>query len=497
MSATIPSSQESAIPQTQPSLPITPNPAPAQLPGKDAQPTTTGSGPASLTPPPSSQHRIKFASPTPDAVPRSSSPPPSVSRLRDKLLGDDRSLGALPRRIDTMDADELRETVRQLLGVAHDAKTTAAHYKLQHQMSQMESGEAVERMAVEMEMARREIEVLQQTEAQAKFQERAQAPAEQTNFRQIHNDIYSAMIDELRDLKVQNAQLEHDLNRSRKIVAQQEGEIASLNDTVSLMRDRIRESRDQLLRGRKQSTVDATPRSQRTVAPFQTPTRERHATFETPRSQHRTQLEPHLQQLQDDQHQRQQQQQPGFAALLQATDIVSQGRGGPSGEHHRGHSRNSQSMSSLPSTPSRQPRVGPHVLYTPQPVRHIPLEVPMTAPVARKRTRDAYTPSPIPSRSYDSDGTVSAPDNDSEAETEVAESDGEDPARVEPPRRGPVVKRAKSAHNLKHSAQTTLYGPIRKANVSRDEPMPKGSVRSQEELARTGSDTGSYRLQRV
>ncbi|PNS17199.1 hypothetical protein CAC42_7253 [Sphaceloma murrayae] len=365
-----------------------------------------------------------------------------------------------------MSVDDLRTIVAKLVGIVQDTKTTAAHFKLQHQMSQMESGEAVERMAVEMEMARREIEVMQEAETQRRAKHDKALLVQQEpdpNYRPIHNDVYAAMTTDLRELKLHNVQLERELGHARLVLEHQESEIASLNDKVLLMRDRIRESRDQLLRHRRMG-IDTTPRTTRTT-PYQTPVRERFIHLDPAQSQ--------------------QQQQPGFAALLQATDIVSQGGRAADGEHRKGHSRGTHSLSSMPSTPQRSTAPGHHTLYTPQPPRHVPMEAPMTAPVPRKRTLDDLTLTRPHSqkRQYESDGTVSAAD-DSEAETELADGDvGDRPASqmASEMLRTPTAKRAKSAHNLKGMTQTRLFGPVTKASVPRNEQ----SKTSQAEQART------------
>ncbi|KAF4550808.1 Hypothetical protein D9617_15g041580 [Elsinoe fawcettii] len=444
------SSQESLMPQSQPSLPTTPTPTHARLPEGGLKPSQPDQ--PSLTPPPSSQPKRTVAR-TPTQLPDSlSSPPPSTVRRARAFEESGVDMKITEAHISTMPAEELRRTVMNLLASVQDAKTAAAHYKLQHQMSQMESGEAVERMAVEMEMARREIEVLQQAEALRQVQaDKAAQPIPDPNFRQIHVDVYSAMIDEIRELKIQNGQMERELLHSKKILEQQESELASLNDKVLLMRERIRESRDQLLRQRRLG-IDTTPRTSRTT-PHQTPVRERFAHADTARGP--------------------QQQQPGFAALLQATDIVSQGGRTPGGEHRKGHSRGTHSLSSLPATPQRSSQTsGGQPLYTPQPPRQAPLEVPMTAPVQRKRpARDITPPRRVQKRGYESDGTVSNED-DSEAETEVAEGDvgGSSASHMASAMlRTPTAKRAKSAHNLKGMTQTRLFGQVTKSNVPRSE----------------------------
>ncbi|TKX26491.1 hypothetical protein C1H76_1455 [Elsinoe australis] len=449
------SSEDCLVPQSQTSLPTTPTPTHAQLPDAAGLKASQQSQP-SLTPPPSSQpKRTAINTPEPTSTLLSSPPPSTVKHVRGAHRGEVGDMKITEDQIKGMQAEELRDMVKRLMTAVHDAKTTAAHYKLQHQMSQMESGKAVERMAVEMEMARREIEVMQQAEAHQWLKEDKAVvlqPDSDPNFRQVHNDVYANMTDEIKDLKIRNVQLERELEYSRKVLEQQESEIASLNDKVLLMRDRIRESRDQLMRYRR-AAIDTTPRTNRTT-PNQTPVRERF-----------THLDP-------SQHQ---QQQPGFAALLQATDIVSQGGCTPSGDQRKGHSRGIHSLSSLPATPQRSNKYTPRQkLYTPQPPRQaqMPLEVPMTAPVARKRPVGTLTPPrPTNKRGYESDGTVSAAD-DSEAETEVAEGDiGDSRAShlASDMLRTPTAKRAKSAHNLKGMTQTKLFGQVTKSSVPRSE----------------------------
>ncbi|KAG8627558.1 hypothetical protein KVT40_005041 [Elsinoe batatas] len=452
-------SQDNLFPQSQSSMPTTPTPTHAQLPEGGLKPAQVEQ--PSLTPPPSSHSKRNIArTPTQESRLLSSPPPSTVRRARDKFEDPGSDVKITQEQIDTMPLDELRRNLAKLVSNVQDAKTAAAHYKLQHQMAQMESGEAVERMAVEMEMARREIEVLQQAETHRRMQEdKAAQPVPDPNFRQIHVDVYTAMMDDIRDLKIQNSQMERELVHARKVLEHQEGEIASLNDKVLLMRERIRESREQLLRQRRLG-IDTTPRTSRTT-PYQAPVRERFA---------------HIEQSQSSQ--QHQQQQPGFAALLQATDIVSQGGRTPSTDHRKGHSRGTHSLSSLPATPQRSSQTsGGQPLYTPQPPRQIPIEVPMTAPVQRKRpARDMTPPQRVQKRGYESDGTVSAGD-DSEAETEVAEGDVGDSTASQMASamlRTPKAKRAKSAHHLKGMTQTRLFGQVTKGSVPRSEQAKGG-----------------------
>ena len=81
------------------------------------------------------------------------------------------------------------------------------------------------------------------------------------------------------------------------------------------------------------------------------------------------------------------------------------------------------------------------------------------------------TPPPL-MRDFDSDGTVSARDEDSEAETEVAPGTTDVGSSLLQRERygGPVIKRAKSAVNMRNTAraQERMYAP----------PVPQRSVES-------------------
>ena len=340
--------------------------------------------------------------------------------------------------------------VKDLQTTTKEAQTTAAHYKLQHQMSQMESTEAVERMAVEMDMARRELEVVQKVEVERQYRERKQSPikAEQDpNFRMIHVDVYTAMMQDIQTLKSQNAHLDSTVAHQKKIIWQQESELASLTDRVSLMRERIREGRDQQQRQRRSmASYETTPRTAHST-PYQTPRREHTATSSS-RQQH------------------------GFAALLQATDLVTQSQGSgtrlPSGHHKASHS-----ASSVPTTPRREqarPAVG---YYTPQQPSRPQLQVPHTAPLQRKRSFQELAPTreePEP----ESDATVSATE-DSEAETEVPDREDEgSTSRVA----ADILQSPSAGRGKGGFKQLKLFGHVTKPNVHRVDEADRGVKRS-------------------
>jgi len=442
------SSQSSLIPSSQPEQPTTPTIDNATLPAKAVAEGSRASS-ISSTPPPSSQvnqlHRNKTSTSTP-SISHLSSPPPTIKQSRDSIVSDD--------CIRTASPEELRNMLTEALSAVQEAKTTAAHYKLQHHMAQMESGEAVERMAVEMDMAKRELEVVQRTEAQRQYAQRiSSTPAQpeiDPNFRLVHVDVYHAMMQEIQNIKLRNAHLERENAHQKKVVLQQENEIATLNDRVLLMRERIRESREHLTRYRSTGSVMGTPRTERST-PYHTP------------AHHRTMMLGSLGQ-------------PGFAALLQATDMVSQGQQTPTAGYRTAHSRD-QYIPSLPSTPTRaSAKSSATTFYTPQQPRQMPLQAPHTAPMPRKRAFDATRS--INPREADSDGTVSA-DDDSEAETEVPEEE-EDVDESRASQLASEMLKSPSAgrgttRGQRGMVQSRLFGQVRKPGVYREEQTNKRS----------------------
>ncbi|KAK4993599.1 hypothetical protein LTR50_000209 [Elasticomyces elasticus] len=436
--------------------PSTPTLAHAPLPGQFASPSTVAditkvqasrleqataaAALASMTPLSSSQmppfNRTKTRTPTPT---RSylSSPPPTA----EQPCGRSRSTnGQKPTQtadqIDSATPEELRRIVRELLPALQDARTSAAHHKLQHRMHALESTEAIQRMAVEMDMAHRENEVLHVAEQQRVAAPSVLTPAEpDPNYKQVHVEIYNTLLRDMEELKASNLTLERELARVKDMVCEQEGEITSLHDRIFLLRERIRANYN--LR-RTNGLYDDTSRSE-----FGTP----YQVLSNPLRR----------------------EQP-FAALLQATDLMSQDTVAvPVTPRRRvekkGHTRGAYSVSSVPCTPNRsrtRPTTG--IYETPQyPYAH--RKAPQSAPVARR--------SSLRDPGAQSDATVSASENESEAETELAEEDPEEVAPVSSAStlasvmlRQPVGKKRAM---LTPMTQSKLFGQIRKPDVDRSE----------------------------
>lgn len=305
-------------------------------------------------------------------------------------------------QINQASPDTLRAMVVDLNAALQDARTDSAHQRLQHQMLTIESAEAVERIQVEMDMAQAELNVLQSGDQTHQSQEQTvPSPVKvdaDPNVRSVHVDLYNAMVHEIHYLKMRNNHHESTIAHQKRMIVQQEGEIASMTDRIGLYRERLKENRDHLNHYRRGASA----------APGGTP---RSETRTLNRPQHRDISSTHSRDVRP------------FDALLHATDIMTHAAPAmPSTPK-----RKRDYISSMPSTPQTvQPRMNQiHAYKTPVSDRsNHHLKVPMSAPPPRMAslTKNNPPPSAQPQRGHESDGTVSASD-DSEAETEVPDQE--------------------------------------------------------------------------
>lgn len=372
-----------------------------------------------------------------------------------------------PEQISVAPIEELRTKITELQAALSEAKMTAAHHKLQYQMLAQESAAAIERMAVEARMAQYENEVIHVAE-QAKA---AATPVQPSPFHEgmipVQKDLYQSMCREIQQLTEERNYLAEGSSQKDKMLMRQDIEIAGLSDKVMLMRERIRENRDHANRYRRTQGIESTPRSM-----YSDPLRSGVSSHEQP--------------------------QP-FAALLQASEMASS----QEARRKKGHTRNTHSMSSLPATPSH---IHPHYsTYQTPSGRQPPLKVPATAPMPRTsamRTPDVYAQNALPvthAKGPPSDGTVSANDDDSEAETDIIEQDevtesqasraASQMLRTSQEQLGAKRDSFKGNSMVQQSGsdklkQTKLYGAMKKANVDRRAEGPPAK------RARTGEAIG-------
>lgn len=338
--------------------------------------------------------------------------------------------------------DELRAIITGLVSSLQEARTDAAHHRLQYRMLAMESAEALERIQVEMEMAQRETDVLNVPDScESRMPSVPQQP--DPNMRQVHVDIWQSMVQEMHTLKSQNLQLDELVGQHKKMVVQQESEIASLNDRISLLRDRLRENRQHLTRYRRAAGHLDSPQASSSVqlSPW------------TPRSRH----------------------QPPFAALLHASDLMSE-RGSLTPKTPR--RTRAVSTTPTPITPRTvQPRMSSNVYQTPQTlpsIRH--LQVPQTAPPLRGPLFYTDHPKTAPNLGeLQYSQNVMPMADDSEAETEVPE----DPAELVQDQDDQIPRTPSRTQDRSSTArgalrQGKLFGRVRKAGVLRDEAKATG-----------------------
>jgi hypothetical protein len=406
-----------------------------------------------MTPPPSSQFpgaRASVRTPTPP-TPQLTSPPPT-SKLPNQPSALIEAAAALYPldQVNNASAEELRSMVNSLSNAFRDMRLSAAHYKLQYNMAVMESQEAASRMAVELAMAQRELDVLQQAEEKRKV---TMMTPEQT-YQESASAANAIMLSELNRqnqlLQNENEELRDLYDQQKRRTEHREGELASLLEENDRLKTRIRKNRDHIAPLLEQ-IEQGSPRSV-----FGTP--------HQPTPRHRVSRVPTS--TQDARGQN------NFEALLLADKMLSQETATapttPTRAHaprsRFGHQRGAQSMSSLPQTPNRRaPQPRAEVPRTP-PV-YVSTGVPQSAPPAH------YQQKPAHGRRQSSNSTITASSVDEEEaftdreEEEVPESQASQMAtnllRRVPPPKGQMAAPSMQSANL---VQSKIFGQVKKGH---------------------------------
>ncbi|UPX14569.1 uncharacterized protein EKO05_0005047 [Ascochyta rabiei] len=400
---------KSRSPSTSPSISTstTPPPPSSQLPTAPSSqlPTAPSSqlptAPSSQLPTaPSSQlptaRPAPLRTPTP-ATPQLTSTPPTAPLHSQTAALVDAAAAVLyaPDQVNNASADKLRSMVDSLVNALRDVRLSAAHYKLQHSMAVMESQEAASRMAVELAMAQRELDVLQQAEDHRR---QAAAPPEQsyaetaTAANAANAIVIAEMSRQNQILRAENEQLRDWFEQQKRLTEHREGELASLIEENDRLKTRIRKNRDHMAPFLEHMSEHASPRSV-----FGTPRQP------TPRRMHRTPLSHDNMRGQNN-----------FEALLLADKMLSQDtttapatpRTATHAPRSRGHHRGAQSMSSLPNTPNR--RSHPYARPPRTPPSYMPTAIPQSAPPAH------YQQKTVHERRQSSNSTITASSIDEE-----------------------------------------------------------------------------------
>ncbi|KAF2086634.1 hypothetical protein K490DRAFT_74239 [Saccharata proteae CBS 121410] len=460
-------------------------PSPAEdskLPSKYASPAPPSS---SMTPPPSSQvppvalNRSSVRTPTPP-TPQLSSPPPT------QRSG---SISFTNEQVSNASTDELRGMVGELLGALREARTSAAHHKLQYNLLSLDSSEVANRMEVELTMAQREVEVLQQAEERRRSN--ITSPTDSVHEPSLSAE-NAALLNEMsrhcQMLQSENEELRNMLGQARRSVEKRDGQIASLLEDNERLRGRIRKNREHMnALGLLDGTYYPDISSPRSVMGSSTPrypiTPSRGA-----RNRGHTTGSPHSTRTQN--------QQP-FEALLIADEMLRQGptatapstptRAGPTsgGRGHFSHARNTHSLSSIASPHQRGPRPPMTVPHTPPtfaaatsaPIPHsapAAHKVRILRPVLRRERSHESTDSTITASSVEAEAIpdAGAGSFDSAKDVEIAESSasqmaGELLRRSGEQRVPPTFETGASAADRGSSKQSKLFGRVTKPGLKR------------------------------
>ncbi|KAI9712592.1 MAG: hypothetical protein M1828_001658 [Chrysothrix sp. TS-e1954] len=339
---------------------------------------------ASMTPPPSSQ--LPQLAPAPMARTPTpthshlSSPPPTIRAAPAPNVLNTSTVGAYSQdTVSSATMDELRAMLAETTIAYREARASAAHQALQYNLLWMESSESMKRMNVELDMAFKEVEVLQ---AQHREAATLVTPILSNKLPPTESPIDQEMANlknKCSMLEIENEELRH---RCQDLASSLEARDTTLLEENDRLRSRIRENRDHLnLLRRSSHSTEGTPYSV-----FTTPQRVRNEQRTHPTS---TPSKPRTNAADEP-----------FAQLLMAGEILSNttpstptgNRRQPAGHHQR----NSHSLSSLPATPYTAPAATNLERYR-----------------ASHRDQNPRSPAPTQRRRRESrDSTISASDID-------------------------------------------------------------------------------------
>lgn len=370
-------------------------------------------------------------------------------------------------QVSNASAEELRAMVNSLSNALRDMRLSAAHYKLQYNMAVMESQESASRMAVELAMAQRELDVLQQAEEKR----RNTAAAPEQSYQESANAANAILMTEMNRqnqlLQSENEELRDALEQQKRLTEHREGELASLMEENDRLKTRIRKNLDHIAPLLEQ-IEQGSPRSN-----FGTPHQP------TPRNRV-SRVPPPLSQDSRSQN--------NFEALLLADKMLSQEVAtapttpitARAPRSRFSHQRGAQSMSSLPQTPNRRAAY-PRAEVPRTPPIFMPNNIPQSAPPAH------YQQKPPNNRRQSSNSTITASSVDEEEaftdreEDEVPESQASQMAR-NLLQRPPPTKGLMSAPSS-NLVQSKIFGQVKKGHgLTRAGELKRGRMPSTEQL---------------
>ncbi|KAI9891042.1 MAG: hypothetical protein M1814_003393 [Vezdaea aestivalis] len=388
--------------------------------------------PASITPPPSSHTHQKALLPaseigsvssqllvarTPTPTASMSSPPPTIKAtapvqpVHASLATPSSNEISHASPAEIYDKFQIKaDEVKHLSGQLQEARTAAAHFKLQNNLLAIETAEITNQMEVEQEMARREVELLRSGELRES--RNLNSLKEESRTRELIN---GEIAQHAHNVQMENALLQTRLKRAKKLIALRDAEIETLLDQNDLLRHRIRANREHLNQYQSPGgPLNISTFRESKTAP-NTPQRPAPRQGSSVRSTVRSQ-------------------DPGkdtISALLLADQVLHQSHKGASSPSSRprpskaagfSHTRNTHSLSSLPSS-GQESRIA---------IDHNGVLLP---PLSFSPARPAAVPRPSPQRrdqqrrreSRDSTISASNSENDHRGHSDREEDDEEVP----------------------------------------------------------------------
>ncbi|EXJ94268.1 hypothetical protein A1O1_02661 [Capronia coronata CBS 617.96] len=337
-----------------------------------------------------------------------------------------------PDAIAKAGIEELRNMAQELVAAVQEARTSAAHFKLQHSLLAMESEEAAERAEVEHQMTRREVEVLQAVEHRKQTSLSMHHPRLQPSAQpQI-----DALTKTCQSLEHERDEAEDHLLRARKLLEVEKDKCELLKEENDRLKKRIRDNREHFSRLKSLSPSYTTPRDS-----FTTPQRKGVPRFSESAPNH-----------------------ANIAALLAADQVLSQESASvpstPTKTHtskfKHGHSRGAHSLSSLLNTPVQ---TGPIM-----PERYQESVASFSAPASRFARESAERDR------HDRDSTISISDGEEGSDDNIPQSQASSLAS-EMLRRNPghqeSLRLSQNAERSSNLLQTKLFGPIKKSSHPR------------------------------
>lgn len=425
-----------------------------------------------ITPPLSSQQvNSRYAAVSPKSTPELSmlsSPPPTVVNSIKKENGSTISVANLTiDKISNASPEEILNVFRslkaenqELSASVVEARMSAAHYKLQHNLLTIETEEAALRADVEHEMTRREVQALQRM---------VQGPESQAGREYITRlKTYCDSIQE------KNVELQKRLLKAKKLIVERDDKISALEEEKTLLMDRVRANREHLNYLRSPGSIFhiATPKMTTSSYPATPQQQHRSTPKHTPMTGHMAARRDHSQEP--------------FAALLLADRVLSQeNNSAPSTPivSRRAdpytpirHNRGVQSLSSLPSTPqSSRPRNSSSTLLPSAPISEAQEK---HTPNQRREYEDAQEYE----RRYKSrDSTISASDSEEiaranrayyqeneEVQPSQASQSAREILRQDPRESFEVIASRSGSPKGGDKYQTTIMAPVSKRKREKD-----------------------------